>query len=83
MKNYIFLTGEGATYQPDSDSNEPNIENVQVIGVSEGISSEIAFENLIIENEYLLKTTFDEVFCYELNLNYKDCVDYFSLSSKK
>ena len=83
MKSYIFLTREGCTYQPASESNEPDIENMQVIGISEGTSSEIAFENLIIENEHLLKTTFDEVFCYELNPNYRDCVDCFSLASKR
>lgn len=83
MKNYIFLTHEGCTYQPASESNEPNIDNMQVIGISEGVSSEIAFEILISENEHLLKTTFDTIFCYELNPNFKDCVNYFSLASKR
>lgn len=83
MKGYIFLTHEGYTYQPVSESNEQDIENMQVIGISEGISSEIAFENLIIENEHLLNTTYNEVFCYELNPNYRDRVDFFSLVSKR
>lgn len=54
MKNYIFLTVEGFTYQPGSESIEPDIENLQVIGFSKGEDSENAFENLVDENQYLL-----------------------------
>ena len=32
MKNYIFITEEEVTYQPNSTSPEPDIENCQVIG---------------------------------------------------
>jgi hypothetical protein len=44
MKNYIFLTSEGYTYQPDSESSESDIKNLQVIGVSAGNNSQMAFE---------------------------------------
>ena len=32
MKSYIFITTEGFTYQPGSESPEPDVENCQVIG---------------------------------------------------
>lgn len=71
IKIYIFLTVEGITFQPDSESFEPDIENLQVIGFAKGKDSKEAFQNLIKENEYLLETSFDEIFCYELANNYE------------
>ena len=83
MKNYIFLTSEGHTYQLDSKSIEPDINNLQVIGISEGNNSQMAFENLIKNREYLLETTFNEVFCYELSKNFRDSVDFFLLDRER
>jgi hypothetical protein len=83
MKSYIFLTSEGYTYQPDSESIEPDIDNLQVIGISEGNNSQMAFENLIKKSEYLLETTFDEIFCYELSKNFRDSVDFFLLDHER
>jgi hypothetical protein len=70
MNSYIFITTEGYTYQPASESIEPDIENCQVVGFSEGHTPEEAFDNLICENEHLLGTTFNEVICHELR--YRD-----------
>lgn len=81
MKNYIFLTSEGYTYQSNSESTEPDIENLQVIGISEGNNSNMAFENLINNNENLLETTFDKIFCYEFSHDFKESVRHFNLSS--
>jgi hypothetical protein len=83
IKSYIFLTSEGHTYQPNSESAEPDIENLQVIGISEGINSQMAFDNLIKNRDYLLKTTFNEIFCYELSNNFEDTVDFFLLDSER
>jgi len=83
MKSYIFLTSEGYTYQPHLESAEPDIDNLQVIGISEGNNSHMAFENLIKNNEYLLETTFDEIFCYELSMNFRDSVDFFLLDCER
>lgn len=75
--NYIFLTAEGFTFQPDLTNIEPDIENLQVIGFSDGMNAEDAFERLLQQNEYLLDTSFDEIFSLELaNGNKKT---YFSL----
>ncbi len=55
-KHYIFLTSDGYTFQPDSMSVEPDIENLQVVGFAVGVNSKEAFQKLLGENEYLLKT---------------------------
>jgi hypothetical protein len=66
MQSYIFITIEGYTFQPESTSIEPDIENCQVIGFAKGKAPKQAFQNLIQENSNLLETTFDELICYEL-----------------
>ena len=66
MKSFIFITSEGYTYQPGSESAEPDIENCQVIGFSKGEDQEDAFRNLVLENEYLLDTNFNEIIGFEL-----------------
>ena len=43
MNNYLFLTNEGYTYQPDSESIEPDCENAQLIGIAAGNTEEEAF----------------------------------------
>jgi hypothetical protein len=67
MKNYIFITNEGFTFQPNSQSDIPDIENMQVIGFATGKDSVEAFEQLKIDNLYLLDTTFDEIMSFELS----------------
>lgn len=66
MRFFLFITAEGYTFQPGSDSVEPDIENCQVIGFAEGQEMEEAFKNLIKGNQFLLKTAFDEVVGFEL-----------------
>lgn len=81
MKSYIFITSEGYTFQPESTSIEPDIENCQVIGFAKGENPKQAFQNMIQENKNLLETTFDELICYELK-DY-DEKSYFYLNSYK
>ncbi len=74
MKNYIFITKQGITYQSNTSSPEPDIENCQVIGFAKGNN----------ENEDLLKTNFDEVICMELkNEDYYSKAKYFYLEEYK
>lgn len=80
--NYIFLTDEGYTYQPKSESDVPDIENLQAIGITHGESPKQAFYNLIRERKYLLETSFDKIFCYKLSSNYKDSYCEFSMSTR-
>ena len=84
MKNYIFITEEGVTYQPNSTSPEPDIENCQVIGFAKGNNGDEAFKILKKENEYLLDTNFNEIICMELkNEDYYGKAKYFSLGEYK
>jgi hypothetical protein len=78
INSYIFITTEGHTFQPNSDTIEPDIENCQVIGFANGLNSQQAFENLIQDNSYLSQTTFNELICYELKNDYlKNSVYFF------
>jgi len=84
MKTYIFITKEGVTYQPNTVSPEPDIENCQVIGFAKGINENKAFKSLISENEDLLETIFDEIICIELkNEDYYRSSKYFHLDDYK
>lgn len=80
FKNYIFLTTEGMTFQENSDSIEPDIENLQVMGFAKGKNSYEAFRKLIEENSYLLNTSFDEIFSYELSRDYEETKEFYYLS---
>lgn len=72
MNKYIFLTTEGYTYQPNSESIEPDCDNAQLIGIAEGINQEDAFKNLLDKYEYLKESNFEEIYCYQLNDNYEN-----------
>lgn len=65
-KKYIFITFEGFTFQPYSESDMPDIENMQVIGFSEGKDKKEAFKNLLVNHSYLKDTTFHEIIALEL-----------------
>ena len=66
MKSFIFITNEGYTYQPNSETVEPDIENCQVIGFGKGHNVKQAFNDLLKTHDYLLKSTFDEIYGIEL-----------------
>lgn len=70
MKNYIFLTAEGYTYSPSYEGSEPDIENLQVLGIEKGTNEIDAFKRFNFNNAFLKERGFEEVTCYELsNLN--------------
>jgi len=80
----FFITTEGFTFQPGSESPDPDIENCQVIGFAKGNSLEEAFESLIAENEYFLKTSFNEITGYELrHHDYHKSSKTFCLSARR
>ena len=79
MDNYIFLTDEGYTYMPNSESDVPDINNLQVIGISNGENEKDAFYNLMSQSENLMETSFDKIFCYKLSNNYMDSYSEFSI----
>jgi hypothetical protein len=80
MDHYIFLTSEGYTFQPNSDSESPDIENLQVIGFAMGASADEAYKDLLITNSYLKETSFKEIFCYRLDKDYEQTRKDYKLS---
>ena len=64
-KRYIFLSAEGFTFQPNSNLEKPDIENLQVIGFAKGRDSKDAFQQLLKENSCLIDTSFDKIFSYK------------------
>ena len=66
MREFIFISTEGHTYQPNSQSCEPDVENAQVVGIESGEDEVAAFRNLLINNSWLLGTSFDELSAYEI-----------------
>ena len=71
VKKYIFLSSEGYTYQPGSESVEPDIENLQVVGFAEGYDADTAFNNLLLSHPAIKDTTFRELFSYRLDDRYE------------
>lgn len=77
MRKYIFISTEGFTYQPNTTSSEPDIENMQVIGFGQGDTAQDALWQLLELNEYLVNTNFDEIIAIQLA---NDNREYFYLS---
>lgn len=78
MNKYVFITNEGFTFQPYSDSAEPDIENMQVIGFAQGDTVKAAIRNLLESNTFLVETSFDEIFAIQLKNDHRE---YFSLKN--
>ena len=83
MRKYIFLTLEESTFQPNSETTEPDIENLQVIGFAKGKDPKEAFKGLAEENNYLLETNFNEVFSYELVEDFEENKKYHYLADAR
>jgi hypothetical protein len=75
MKNYIFVTNEGSTIQPD----DLDIENMQVIGFGKGETAQFALNNMLAESQYIKETSFDRVSAFELK---GDKGEYFFIKDK-
>ena len=72
MPRFLFYTHEGQTYTPyisdewsDSQGGK-EIENLQIIGFSQGGTPQEAFDKLVNNNAYLIGSTFDEITAVEL-----------------
>jgi hypothetical protein len=57
MKSYLFFTKEGFTF----DSNNKEIENMQILGMANGIDVLEAFRSFKINQPYLKDFVFKEV----------------------
>jgi len=66
LNTYIFVTTEGFTYQPGSETIEPDVANLQVVGFGEGTNPDEALANMLETHQWIQNTTFSEVLCYQL-----------------
>ena len=66
MSHYIFITLEGHTFSPHSEDAEPDMENLQVLGFSQGNDEKEAFNRFLNENPYLAEKGFDEIICLQI-----------------
>lgn len=65
-KIFIFYTTEGSTFQPDSVSDVPDVENCQILGWGKGGDAEEAFSDFKNENSQLRILKFNEIIGVEL-----------------
>lgn len=69
IKDFIFYTTEGTTFQPLLTAeypDYPDVENCQILGWSKGRSPKEALESLKRENPWICKSSFEEVIASEL-----------------
>jgi hypothetical protein len=66
MNTYIFLTDEGYTFQPEPGAEPIEIENLQLIGTAKGLDANTAYRNLLAENPQIAETSFQRIFCYQV-----------------
>jgi hypothetical protein len=71
MNNYIFLTDDEYAFQPEPGVEPIEIENLQVIGYAKGTDANTAFRNLLADNPQIQETSFQRVFCYQLDKDYE------------
>ncbi len=76
---YVFVTAEGSTYQPGAESAEPDVENLQVLGIALGPTPSAAFERLLHEQPWIAETTFSQTFCWELARDFRRNVQEFQI----
>lgn len=82
-KHYIFITTEGHTFQPQSESPDPDVENCQVLATGTGKDAEDAWNRAAGgDHAFLLETSFDELICYEL-ANHGEVAGRFSLEQTR
>ena len=65
VNTYIFLTDEGYTFQPETEDEPVEIDNLQVIGFARGTDGISAYRNLLSENPHLQGTSFERVLCFQ------------------
>lgn len=71
MNTYIFLTDEGYTFQPETEDEPVEIENLQVLGYARGTDGISAYRNLISENPHLQGTSFEKIFCFQWDKDFE------------
>jgi hypothetical protein len=86
MARYIFYTDQGYTISP----NDNELENLQILGIDDGVDEKDATKNLLLNNSWIIETGFslDKIKCkliFNTNFN-KDIqtlIDYLWEKEKK
>ena len=66
IPRYIFISPDGHTFSPSSDSPVPDIENMQVLGFSAGRNEREALNQLYRENPHLEGKGYERVIGVEV-----------------
>ena len=67
MNEYIFLTDEGYTFQPETENEPVVIDSLHLIGSAKGSDAMHAYRNLLTENPHLQEKGFERIFCYQVD----------------
>ncbi len=76
---YVFVTDEGFTHEPGSESAEPEVENLQVLGIAFGGSAQTAFRRLLAEQPWIATSTFSRAFCWKLAPGFRNSIQEFQI----
>ena len=71
MPEYIIISPDGHTFSPSSEGADPDIENMQVIGFSEGKDGKEALEKLLKENRDIEKLGYRDFLCIEMKDSFR------------
>lgn len=64
-KLFLFVTFDGVTFSSD-ELDEPDVDNLQVLGYGEGLDEDEAFKDFLAQNQWVLDKRFEEAICVEI-----------------
>ena len=64
-KLFLFVTPDGVTFS-SAELYAPDVDNYQVLGYGEGSDEGEAFKDFLAENQWVIKTGFQEAICVEI-----------------
>ena len=64
-KLFLFVTFDGVTFSSD-ELDEPDVDNLQVLGYGEGLDEDEAFKDFQAQNQWVLDKRFEEAICVEI-----------------
>lgn len=70
MHPFIILSNQGTTFLPEDNDHEIN--NLQVLGFSDGFDAKEAVQNYLIENSFITNAGYNEVIALELKAPVED-----------
>jgi len=68
-KLFLFVTFDGVTFSSD-ELDEPDVDNLQVLGYGEGLDEDKAFKDFLAQNQWVLEKRFAEAICVEIKTGF-------------